>query len=73
MERTPLLHDHPPGSLVKLDRYLHKRADGMIGALSPAIRGAAIDTIPSGTRRVPKSALDAIPLDHAAEAANKGH
>ncbi|WP_442906919.1 ATP-binding protein [Kitasatospora sp. NBC_01246] len=54
MEQTLLLHDHPPGSLVKLDRYLHNRADGMIGALSHAIRGAAID---------------AIPLDHAAETA----
>src|SRR5258708_31367796 len=25
MEETLLLHDHPPGSLVKLDRYLHNR------------------------------------------------
>ncbi|MEU5305052.1 ATP-binding protein [Streptomyces noursei] len=72
MEKTLLLHDHPPGSLVTLDRYLHKRADGMIGALSHAIRGAAIDAILSGTERVTKAGLDAIPLDHAAEAAKKG-
>ncbi len=32
MEETLLLHDHPPGSLAKLDRYLHDRTDGMIGA-----------------------------------------
>jgi hypothetical protein len=67
MEQTLLLHNHPQGSLVKLDRYLHNRADGMIGALSHAIRGAAIDAILSGTERVTKEALDEIPLDHAAE------
>ncbi|OKJ17720.1 ATP/GTP-binding protein [Streptomyces sp. CB00316] len=72
MEETLLLHDHPPVSLVKLDRYLHKRTDGMIGALSHAIRGAAIDAILNGTERVTKAGLDAIPLDHAAEAPGKG-
>ncbi|MFI6063273.1 TniB family NTP-binding protein [Streptomyces sp. NPDC051286] len=69
LENTLLLHDHPPGSLVKLDRYLHNRTDGMIGALSHAIRGAAIDAILSGTERVTKETIDAIPLDHAAETA----
>ncbi|WP_406422660.1 ATP-binding protein [Streptomyces sp. NBC_00842] len=69
MEETLLLHEHPPGSLVKLDRYLHNRADGMIGALSHAIRSAAIDAILNGTERVAKEAIDAIPLDHAAETA----
>jgi hypothetical protein len=67
MEETLLLHDHPPGTLVKLDRYLHNRTDGMIGALSHAIRGAAIDAILNGTERVTKDGLDAIPLDHTAE------
>ncbi|MDX3240598.1 TniB family NTP-binding protein [Streptomyces sp. ME18-1-4] len=67
MEQTLLLHDHPPGSLVKLDRYLHRRTDGMIGALSHAIRGAAIDAILTGTERITKTSLDAIELDHAAE------
>jgi hypothetical protein len=67
MEETLILHDHPPRSLVKLDRYLHNRTDGMIGALSHAIRGAAIDAILNGTERVTKEGLDAIPLDHAAE------
>ncbi|WTK98576.1 TniB family NTP-binding protein [Streptomyces sp. NBC_01508] len=71
MEETLLLHDHPLGSLVKLDRYLHNRADGMIGALSHAIRGAAIDAILNGTERVTKEGLDAIPLDHAAETPRK--
>ncbi|WP_193241812.1 ATP-binding protein [Streptomyces phaeolivaceus] len=67
MEETLLLHDHPPGTLAKLDRYLHNRTDGMIGALSHAIRGAAIDAILNGTERVTKDGLDAIPLDHTAE------
>lgn len=67
MEQALLLHDHPPGSLVKLDRYLHNRSDGMIGALSHAIRGAAIDAILNGTERVTKEGIDAVPLDHAAE------
>ncbi|MFF3755394.1 ATP-binding protein [Streptomyces sp. NPDC002018] len=71
MEQTMLLHDHPQGSLVKLDRYLHNRADGMIGALSHAIRGAVIDAILGGTERVTKEALDEIPLDHAAETVRK--
>jgi hypothetical protein len=71
MEQTMLLHNHPPDSLVKLDRYLHNRADGMIGALSHAIRGAAIDAILGGTERVTKEALDEIPLDHAAETVRK--
>lgn len=71
MEETLLLHDHPPGSLVKLDRYLHNRADGMIGALSHATRGAAIDAILNGTERVTKEGLDAIPLDHAVETPRK--
>ncbi|MFD1274477.1 hypothetical protein ACFQ51_31385 [Streptomyces kaempferi] len=71
MEKTLLLHDHPLGSLVKLDRYLHDRADGMIGALSHAIRGAAIDAILSGTERVTREGIDAIPLDHTAETVGK--
>lgn len=71
MEETLLLHNHPPGSLVKLDRYLHNRTVGMIGALSHAIRGAAIDAILSGTERVTKDGLATIPLDHAAETQKK--
>jgi hypothetical protein len=71
MEETLRLHKHPPRSLVKLDRYLHNRTDGMIGALSHAIRGAAIDAILGGTERVSKEGLAAIPLDHTAETTRK--
>ncbi|WP_416370477.1 TniB family NTP-binding protein [Streptomyces sp. PR69] len=73
LEKTLLLHDHPQGSLVKLDRHLHRRTGGMIGALSHAIRGAAIDAILNGTERVTKAGIDSIPLDHAAEASAPLH
>lgn len=39
----------------------------MIGALSHQIRGAAIDAILTGTEKITKKSLDAIPLDHTAE------
>ncbi|MEU1823787.1 ATP-binding protein [Streptomyces abikoensis] len=73
LEETLLLHKHSAGSLVKLDRYLHNRSGGMIGALSHAIRGAAIDAILDGTERVTKAGIDAIPLDHAAEVVTPLH
>lgn len=55
------------GHQVSANRYLHNRTDGMIGALSHAIRGAAIDAILKGSERVTTEGLDAIPLDRAAE------
>ncbi|WP_327591524.1 ATP-binding protein [Streptomyces chartreusis] len=67
LEQTLLLHDHKPGTLTGLDRYLHHRTGGMIGALSHQIRGAAIDAILTGTERITKQSLEAIPLDHTAE------
>ncbi|MFJ6623525.1 TniB family NTP-binding protein [Kitasatospora sp. NPDC091335] len=66
-EQHLLLHDHRPGTLAVLDRHLHHRTGGMIGALSHQIRGAAIDAILTGTEEITKSGLDAIPLDHAAQ------
>ncbi|MFG2919788.1 TniB family NTP-binding protein [Kitasatospora sp. NPDC048298] len=67
LEDTLLLLRHRPGSLAKLDRYLHDRTGGMIGALSHQIRGAAIDAILSGTEKITKDGLQAVPLDVAAE------
>lgn len=67
LESTLLLHRHQPGSLAELDRYLHERTGGMIGALSHQIRGAAIDAILSGTEEITKEGLKAVPLDVAAE------
>ena len=37
------LHEHQPGTLATLDKYLHQRTGGMIGSLSRLIRGAAIE------------------------------
>jgi hypothetical protein len=39
----------------------------MIGALSHAIRGAAIDAILTGTEAITKKSLAAVPLDHSAQ------
>lgn len=54
LEETLLLHEHQRGTLVALDRYLHDRTGGMIGALSHAIRGDAIDAILTGTEKITK-------------------
>ncbi|MFF4806580.1 TniB family NTP-binding protein [Streptomyces sp. NPDC001351] len=66
MEDTLRLHDHRPGTLTSLDRFLHNHTGGMIGSLSHAIRGAAIDAILTGTEKITKRSLQAIPLDHTA-------
>ncbi|RCG21173.1 ATP/GTP-binding protein [Sphaerisporangium album] len=67
LEQTLLLHAHKPGTLTGLDRYLHDRTGGMIGALSHQIRGAALDAILTGTERITRKGLDTVPLDHTAE------
>jgi hypothetical protein len=67
LESTLRLHDHQPGTLSDLDRYLHGRTSGMIGSLSALIREAALDAILTGTEKITKKALDTIDLDHAAD------
>jgi Bacterial TniB protein len=67
LEQSLRLHRHPPGTLSKLDQYLHRRTSGMIGSLSHLIRGAAIEAILDGTERVTKAALETVLLDHAAD------
>ncbi|WP_280468906.1 hypothetical protein [Nocardia cyriacigeorgica] len=49
-----------------MDRYLHKRTNGMMGSLSALIREAALEAILTGTEKITKAMLDAIDLDHAA-------
>lgn len=66
MEDTLRLHDHRLGTLTGLDRFLHDHTGGMIGSLSHAIRGAAIDAILTGTERITKEIIQTIPLDHTA-------
>ncbi|MYX48527.1 hypothetical protein GTY79_04800 [Streptomyces sp. SID8385] len=53
---------------VKLDRLLHQRTGGMIGALSHQIRGSALDAALTGTEQITQDSLEAVPLDVAAEA-----
>ncbi len=67
LEGTLLLHRHRPGTLTRLNRYLHERTGGMIGALSHAIRGAAIDAVLTGEEAITQQSLDAVPLDHVAQ------
>ncbi len=71
MEHTLRLHHHQPGTLVKLDRYLHQRTSGMIGSLSHLVRAAAISAILDGSEQLTKHLLDAIRVDHAAESATR--
>ncbi|MFD8765420.1 TniB family NTP-binding protein [Streptomyces mirabilis] len=67
LEDSLRLHNHKPGSLTKLDRYLHGRTGGMIGSLSHLIRGAALDAILTGTEEITERSLKAIPLDHSSD------
>jgi hypothetical protein len=68
LEDALRLHRHQPGTLAGLHEYLHRRTGGMIGSLSHLIRGAAIEAILDGSEHVTRKLLDAITLDHAAEA-----
>jgi len=72
MEAAVRLHRHEPGSLAKLDRYLHKRTGGMIGSLSHLIRAGAISAIVDGGEAVTREVLDEVPLDHAAQSLRDG-
>ncbi|WP_030061847.1 MULTISPECIES: TniB family NTP-binding protein [Streptomyces] len=67
LESTLMLRRQIPGTLTGLDRYLHERTGGMIGALSHQIRGAAIDAILSGNEQITRESLAAVPLDYTAE------
>ncbi|GAA2226596.1 ATP-binding protein [Kitasatospora cystarginea] len=70
MDSTLRLLDHKPGNLTDLDRYIHDRTKGMIGALSQLVCGAALDAIQSGTEKITKAGLKAVPLDVATDFPN---
>jgi hypothetical protein len=63
MEATLLLHEHKPGTLTRLDRFIHARTGGMIGTLSHQIRGAAVDAILKRTEKITRAGLAAVDLD----------
>jgi hypothetical protein len=70
LESALRLHRHPTGTLVKFDRYLHQRTNGMIGSLSHLIRGAAIEAILGNAEKITKALLETVELDHAADSTN---
>jgi hypothetical protein len=63
LEDSLRLHRHRPGTLTKLDRYLHQRTHGMIGSLLWLIRSAAINAVLDGTETITKKSLDAVEAD----------
>jgi hypothetical protein len=63
LEESLRLHHHRPGTLTKLDRYLHQRTHGMIGSLLWLIRSAAINAVLDGTEKITKKSLDAVQAD----------
>jgi hypothetical protein len=67
MDAALRLHQHQPGSLIKLEDYLYRRSGGMIGSLSQLIRGAAILAIEDGSEQITRDLLEAVPVDYAAE------
>lgn len=67
LEDSLRLHHHRPGTLTKLDRYLHQRTHGMIGSLLWLIRSAAINAVLDGTEKITKKALDAVEADITAQ------
>ncbi|MFB7668354.1 TniB family NTP-binding protein [Kitasatospora sp. NPDC056138] len=72
MEANLLLHQHKPGTLTRLDRFLHTRTGGMIGTLSHQIRGAAVDAILTGAEKITKAGLLAVDLDIASRRKRPG-
>jgi hypothetical protein len=68
LEGSLRLHHHRPGTLTKLDHYLHQRTHGMIGSLLWLIRSAAINAVLDGTEKITKKALDAVEADITAQA-----
>ena len=72
LEDALRLHQHRPGTLTSLDKYLHQRTGGMIGSLSHLVRAAALTAILDRTERIDRDLLDRIPVDHAAQSDGQG-
>ena len=72
LEQALRLHQHQPGTLAMLDKYLHQRTGGMIGSLSHLIRAGAITAILDGSEAITRDLLDTIPVDHAAQSLRDG-
>jgi hypothetical protein len=75
LEYSLRLHRHAPGTLPRLDLYLHQRTGGPIGTLLRLIRGAAVQAILDGSECITTQILESINADIAAETARRkpGH
>jgi hypothetical protein len=71
LEGSLRLHQHRPGSLPGLARYLHGRTGGMIGSLLWLIRSAAIQAVIDGTEKITRTSMDTIPVDIASQAGHR--
>jgi hypothetical protein len=65
------LHRHRPGTLTKLDVYLHHRTGGTIGGLLRLARSAAITAVLDGSEVVNRATLERITLDIASTQAHE--
>jgi hypothetical protein len=63
LEDSLRLHRHRPGTLTKLERYLHQRTHGMIGSMLWLIRSAAINAVLEGTEQITRKSLDVVDAD----------
>jgi len=70
LEDSLRLHRHRPGTLTKLDRYLHQRTHGMIGSLLWLIRSAAINAVLDSAEQITKKSLDAVEADITSQSPN---
>ncbi|MFC9647998.1 TniB family NTP-binding protein [Streptomyces sp. NPDC056937] len=71
LESMLRLHNHAPGALTELSKYVFHRTGGMIGSLSQLIRGAAVLAIEDGSERITEDLLAIVPVDFAAEQSEK--
>jgi hypothetical protein len=63
LEDSLRLHCQRPGTLTKLERYLHQRTHGMIGSLLWLIRSSAINAVLDGTEQITRKSLDTVEAD----------
>lgn len=61
------LHEHRPGTLTGLSRYLHQRTGGRIGSLSHLVRSSATTAILDGSERITRKLLEETKADHGVE------
>jgi hypothetical protein len=66
MESALRLHRQPAGTLLAMDRYLHKRTGGRIGSLSRLVRVGAVKAIMGDGEAITQDLLDGIPAYDAA-------